>query len=180
MTSVLSGCTGLGPVLCVSTMEGLLAAARKRPWALVFVDADSPRKETFPALDQLRRRRRDLRLFFFADRPTPLWVSKAVELRSVGFLGTCGSLRDLCRAVRAALKGQTQFSPCAVDVLNEIARGDQSPPSPRDIQVISLIADGYSSKEASRVLDISPKGVDAIRSRLMDRFGARSSAALVK
>lgn len=167
-------------VMYVRSCRELVDAFRKRLWSVLIVDTACPREEAFDAIDRVRRRRRDLRIIFLADRVTVGWMAKAVQLRVSSFLGGCAGIEDVKRAMDAALGGQTYFTQCAVEALNRIARRDERVPSARELVVLSLVAEGHSSKEVSKMLGLSPKGVDAVRARLMRRLGARSSAELVK
>jgi two-component system response regulator FixJ len=52
--------------------------------------------------------------------------------------------------------------------------------TPREREVLALIARGASSKEAARTLDISPRTVEVHRARIMDKLGARNAADLMR
>jgi len=52
--------------------------------------------------------------------------------------------------------------------------------TPRELQILTRIAAGHSSKEVARALDISPRTVEFHRSNLRKKFGARNTADLVR
>jgi len=112
---------------------------------------------------------------------------QAFEAGARGYLFKDCSLRHVMEAIRAAAQGEFYLAGAAGrDVVAEYVRpllGRQRPGgliTPRERELACLLADGYSSKEAAAVLDISVKTVETHRSSLMKKLGARNVVDIVK
>ena len=95
---------------------------------------------------------------------------------------------DLVGACRAAMRGETFIYPGAVsalvrDYLDRLRRGERVPESvltPREDEVIKLIAEGRSSKEIARALTISVKTVERHRANILGKLGMRDRTELTR
>jgi DNA-binding NarL/FixJ family response regulator len=87
----------------------------------------------------------------------------------------------LALAVRSVAAGGTFVTPAVRAKLNGLRRSGQRPValSPREREVVRLIAGGQTSKEIGRALAISPRTVDTYRDRLRDKLGLHTVAELV-
>jgi DNA-binding NarL/FixJ family response regulator len=90
-------------------------------------------------------------------------------------------------ALKAVLRGETYLSPAvSKGVVHDYVqrlRGDDQPSetlSPRQREVLQLIAEGQSTKEIARRLDLSVKTVDTHRSQLMKQLDIHEAAGLVR
>ena len=106
---------------------------------------------------------------------------QAREAGVSGFVVKDNSFEELTLAVRTVAAGGTFITPAVRAKLNALKRNGDKPAtlSPREREVIRLIAAGQSSKEIGRVLAISPRTVDTYRDRLRDKLGLHSVAELV-
>jgi DNA-binding NarL/FixJ family response regulator len=107
---------------------------------------------------------------------------QAQEAGVAGFVVKDNSFEDLVMAVRSVAAGGTFVTPGIRAKLRAFQRNGPPPAvlSPREREVIRLIAGGKSSKEIGRVLAISPRTVDTYRNRLMDKLGLHSVADVVR
>lgn len=98
-----------------------------------------------------------------------------------GFVVKDNSFEELALAVRSVAASGTFVTPAVRAKLNALKRGGERPValSPREREVVRLIAAGQSSKEIGRVLAISPRTVDTYRDRLRDKLNLHSVAELV-
>jgi DNA-binding NarL/FixJ family response regulator len=98
-----------------------------------------------------------------------------------GFVVKDNSFEELALAVRSVAAGGTFVTPAVRARLNALQRSRERAAalSPREREVVRLIAAGQSSKEIGRVLAISPRTVDTYRDRLRDKLGLHSVAELV-
>jgi DNA-binding NarL/FixJ family response regulator len=112
-------------------------------------------------------------------------VASALQAQEAGIAGYVlkdNSFEELVMAVRSIAAGGTFVTPAIRAKLRAFQRNGQTPAvlSPREREVIRLIAAGKSSKEIGRVLAISPRTVDTYRNRLMDKLGLHSVADVVR
>jgi two-component system response regulator NreC len=92
--------------------------------------------------------------------------------------------RELVDAIRQVLRGLTYLSPEVSHSVIEAYRGGAQPKavplSPRERQVLQLVAEGKSTKEVAAVLGISVKTASAHRARLMGKLDIHETAGLVR
>jgi DNA-binding NarL/FixJ family response regulator len=108
--------------------------------------------------------------------------------------GACGYVlksvadQDLIDACHAALRGETFLYPGVLSALmrnyvGRVRRGEDLPGkvlTPREDEVLKLIAEGHSSKEIARLLTISLKTVERHRANILQRLGMRDRTELTR
>ena len=105
-----------------------------------------------------------------------------------GYVQKGCSFDELARAIRAAAQGHTYLSPPVADVLarDYVGRlreenGNSSPVlTPREREIVQLLAEGKAAKQIATVLGISIKTVSTHRRRAMTKLGADGTADLIK
>jgi DNA-binding NarL/FixJ family response regulator len=116
-------------------------------------------------------------------------VQAMLEAGASGYLLKTSASRELLDAVRAVAAGETYLSPpIAGQVVSRHVRGGGSPPTggaygdltPREREVLQLIAEGKHTKAVARELGISPKTVLAHREKVMKKLDIDSVAGLVR
>jgi DNA-binding NarL/FixJ family response regulator len=107
---------------------------------------------------------------------------QARESGVAGFVLKDNSFEELVLAVRNVAAGGTFFTSTVRTKLNALERTGERPGalSPREREVVRLIAEGKTSKEIGRILAISHRTVDTYRNRLMEKLGLRSVAAVAR
>lgn len=113
------------------------------------------------------------------------YVRRAVESGARGYLFKDSDEAELALAVRAVGRGETYFSPRASThlvsgYLNRPAPAPADGLTPRQREVLTLIADGMTTKGIARRLKISPKTVETHRTQLMERLDIHDVAGLVR
>ena len=119
-------------------------------------------------------------MFILEDRPE---VDSAVLAMKAGatdvFTKPIDSER-LVRAVRDALKHDIQLGTVAEGGRRRIEVRGFDQLTPREREVLQLITNGQSNKEAGRELGISPRTIEVHRARVMEKLGARNTADLMR
>lgn len=109
-------------------------------------------------------------------------IIDAVRAGAIGYLLKDTEADELCRAIKAAAAGQVQLSPQAAARLVREVRAPDSPEqlSPRELEVLRLIARGLSNREIAQELVISEKTVKTHASSILSKLGlaSRTQAAL--
>ena len=107
---------------------------------------------------------------------------QAQEAGVAGFVLKDNSFEELVLAVRTLAAGGTFITPAIRAKLRTLQRDGRRVValSPREREVVRLIAEGKTSKEIGRALAISPRTVDTYRNRLMDKLGMHSVAEVVR
>jgi len=116
-------------------------------------------------------------------------IVEALKAGARGFImKSCCALEELARAVRAIAADENYFSPQItgtiltnyMDLSEKIIPAGFSLISPREKEILQLIAEGKSAKEIAFVLDLSPKTVDTHRLHIMKKLKLCSVAELTK
>jgi len=115
------------------------------------------------------------------------YVLQALSAGARGYLLKDSGTAELELAIRAVMKGETFLSPAVSrHVIDEYVQrqGDPQSPfhilTPRQREILQLIAEGLSTKDIARKLDLSIKTIDTHRTQLMDRLDIHEVAGLVR
>lgn len=115
------------------------------------------------------------------------YVLQALSAGARGYLLKDSGTAELELAIRAVMKGETFLSPAVSrHVIDEYVQrqGDPQSPfhilTPRQREILQLIAEGFSTKDIARKLDLSIKTIDTHRTQLMDRLDIHEVAGLVR
>ncbi|MEZ4472817.1 MAG: response regulator transcription factor [bacterium] len=103
-----------------------------------------------------------------------VWVQRALDAGASGYLVKGSGVRDLLEAVRAVAAGKQFLSPSA----QRAASTEDL--TPREREVLTLLAEGHTSKEIGGVLDISARTVEHHRARVMEKLGINDVAGLTR
>lgn len=155
---------------------------------LAILDVSMPRLTGLQATVELQRRRPNLRVLILSVHDNEQYFFEALRAGASGYVLKSAANRDLIDACRAAMRGEPFLYPGAVaalirEYLEQARRGEATPKdplTPRELQVVKLIAEGYTSEEISRQLVISRKTVDHHRASVLDKLGMRNVAELTR
>jgi DNA-binding NarL/FixJ family response regulator len=154
---------------------------------LAVLDISMPRKTGLQAARELSRRRPELRTLILSMYENEQFLFEALKAGASGYVLKSGADDDIVDACRAAMRGQSFLYPSAVDTLirDFIERADRRGDdfellTPRELEVLKLIAEGHTSKEIAAMLVISIKTVDRHRSNMLDKLGMRDRVELTR
>jgi len=115
------------------------------------------------------------------------YIVKVLENGASGYLLKESGGEEVVNAIRTVNKGDTYYSKHVSQVLiNHITKGTkpkqgiQIPLTPREIEILTLIANEYSNPEIAKELFISIRTVDTHRRNLLEKLDAKNTAGLVK
>lgn len=157
-------------------------AADLRP-DLVVVDIGMPLLNGLEAGERLKAQHPEIKIIYLTQNRDPRLAAEALHRDAAGYLLKDAAASELIAAIRAALEGRTYVSPAiAGELADEPPAGDTRSRvlSPREREVLQLLAEGKSMKEVAAVLDISPRTVEFHKYRLMNRLGVKTNAELVQ
>jgi DNA-binding NarL/FixJ family response regulator len=155
---------------------------------LAILDVSMPRLTGLQATAELRRRGLGLRVLILSVHDNERYFFEALRVGASGYVLKSAANRDLVHACRAAMRGEPFLYPKAVtalvrEYLDQARRGEPVPAdplTPRELQVVKLIAEGHTSDEIAAELCISRKTVDRHRANLLDKLGMRNAAELTR
>lgn len=179
------------PDLLVVAEVGDGAAAVQRVRAgdidLAILDVSMPLMTGLQAAREIAERGVDVKMLILSMYDNEQYLFEALKIGAAGYVHKSVADRDLTSACRAALRGEPFLYPNAVATLVKefVARrghgGDVGPAlSPREEQVLKLIAEGHTGQEIADLLVISPKTVERHRANLLSKLGMRDRLDLTR
>ncbi len=164
----------------------LLEAAATLGPDVIVADVTMPRLNGIDALVELRRRGDRVPVVFLTMHRDVSFARRALEAGASGFVLKHSASVELVSAIRAALEGTTYVTPqLAGEVLEAMKRdsGRAGEPigslTPRQREVLQLLAVGRSAKEIASTLSISTRTVEFHKYQMMETLGLHTSAELV-
>src|SRR5262245_11955116 len=177
------GCDVVG---VVSDGRALLAAAQELQPDVVIVDIAMPMLNGLDAARQLKRKKPEIKIVILTVSEDPDLAAEAIRAGASSYLLKNSAAAELFQAIQEAIQGSTYITPLvAKRLVAALARSPASSDeptltSPRQREVLQLLAEGRSMKEIARVLKITPRTVAFHKYGMMKQLGIRSTAELVK
>jgi DNA-binding NarL/FixJ family response regulator len=153
---------------------------------LAVLDVAMPRLTGLQAASELSRRRPELRILMLSMHDNEQYFFEALKAGASGYVLKSAANRDLIEACRAAIRGEAFLYPPALQALarDVISRADHGETfdllTPREAEIVKLIAEGYTSDEIAGMLVISSKTVDRHRANVMAKLGLRNRVDLTR
>ena len=155
---------------------------------LAILDVAMPRMTGLQAVAELHKRRPELRTLILSMYEDERFFFEALKAGASGYVLKSAANRDLIEAIRAAMRGQSFLYPAAVtalirDYLERAKSGEsvpEDPLTPREQEVVKLIAEGHSSEEIAETLVISKKTVERHRANILEKLGMRNRVELTR
>jgi DNA-binding NarL/FixJ family response regulator len=154
---------------------------------LAVLDVSMPRMTGIQAARELSRRRPELRVLMLSMHDNEQYFFEALRAGAAGYVLKSAADRDLVEACRATMRGEPFLYPAAVTALirDHLERADSSEQSkdiltPRELEILKLIAEAHSSKEIAQMLVISIKTVERHRANILEKLGMRDRVELTR
>ncbi|UWZ86938.1 response regulator [Occallatibacter riparius] len=172
-----------------TTGRELIAEADRLQPDVVVLDIGMPEMNGIEAARRLAKTHPGMRLIFVTQQLDPAYVHAAFATGARAYVAKQSAAKELMEAIRMALADRYYVSPLVGGEAGEIARAEprrnpaelfQTKLTPRQREVLQLVAEGKSTKEISTCLNISIKTVEFHRSSLMDELGLRTIAELTR
>ncbi len=167
---------------------GALALAAQRAFDLILLDLHLPDLNGIEVARRILEQRRDARIIILSSDSDPLRIDDALLAGVMGYVLKVNAFEELQRAIKSALQGQRYLSPeanaallASYQRLRDAPANAQLPAlSPREREVVRLIAAGQRTKEIAAALGIGIKSAETYRRRLMQKLGLFSVAELTR
>jgi DNA-binding NarL/FixJ family response regulator len=166
--------------------RALLAAAKRLRPDVIVADITMPQLNGIDALAPLKKENPDVKVVFLTMHAEVAYARRALEAGASGFVLKHSAPAELIAAVRAASEGQTYITPAlAGEVFQAIQHGPDmagdpvAKLTPRQREILQLLAEGRSAKEIADTLAISARTVEFHKYQMMETLGLHHSAELV-
>ena len=153
---------------------------------LAILDVSMPRLTGIQAAVELHRRRPALRILMLSMYDSEQHLFESLRAGASGYVLKSGADTDIVEACRTVMRGDSFLYPSALSTLvrDYVERGgtdhDFEVLTPRELEVLKLIAEANSSKEIAATLVISIKTVERHRQNILDKLGMRDRVELTR
>jgi DNA-binding NarL/FixJ family response regulator len=155
---------------------------------LAVLDISMPRKTGLAAAREITQRRPQTRVLMLSMHDNEQYFFEALKAGASGYVLKSAADRDLVDACRAAMRGEPVIFGGAVtalirDYLDRVRRGEdarEDPLTPRELEVVKLIAEAYTNEQIAEQLVISRKTVERHRANLLEKLGMRDRVELTR
>lgn len=170
----------------VTDGRALLEMAAQTLPDVVVLDISMPRLNGLDAGEQLKRLMPDVKLIYLTVNEDPDIAAEAFRIGASGYLLKSSAATELFQAIKDVLQGRKYITPLAThDIVDRLL---ESPPparaarklTPRQREVLQLLAEGNSMKEVANILHLTPRTVAFHKYRMMDQLGIKSNAELIQ
>jgi DNA-binding NarL/FixJ family response regulator len=153
---------------------------------LAILDISMPRMTGLQAAQELGKRRPELRILMLSMHENEQFLFEALRAGASGYVLKTAADRDLVHACRATMRGETFLYAGALSsiVRDYLQRPDntgwEDPLTPREVEVVKLVAEGHTSDEIAELLVISRKTVDRHRANILEKLKMRDRVDLTR
>jgi DNA-binding NarL/FixJ family response regulator len=154
---------------------------------LAILDVSMPRMTGIQAAAELSKRRPELRVLMLSMYDSEQFLYESLRAGASGYVLKSEADTDIVEAVRQTMRGQSFLYPSAITTLvrDYVERGRPHDEqfdilTPRELQVLKLIAEAYTSKEIAKELFISVKTVERHRQNILEKLGMSDRVELTR
>lgn len=164
-----------------SAREALVLAGRVEP-DVVLMDINMSDLNGLDAIELFKEQHPKARLLMLSMHDSREYISTSVMYGASGYVLKDVSTSEIVTAIEAVAGGGTYFSSGVSDVLMRVDHVEKTagPLTTREQSVLLLVAEGKSSKDVARALDISARTVETHRKNIKKKLGIASTAGLTR
>jgi DNA-binding NarL/FixJ family response regulator len=166
--------------------QALQRALSEEDLHLAILDISMPRMTGLQAAREITRRRPDLRVLMLSMHDNEQYLFEAIRVGASGYVLKTAVDRDLVEACRAAVRGEPFLYPGAVralmrEYLERASAGETLHElTPREEEVVKLVAEAHTNDEIAELLHISKKTVERHRANVLEKLGMRDRVELTR
>jgi DNA-binding NarL/FixJ family response regulator len=168
----------------VTDGRALLSAAAELMPDVIMLDIAMPLLNGLDAARQLKKTMPKVKLIFLTMNEDPSVANEALRAGASGYLLKTSALSELSKAIHEALCGRLYVTPLIAQGMEQASRlqpaDDRGIPqlTPRQREVLQLLAEGRSMKEAAKILNVTPRTVAFHKYRMMEALSLKNNADL--
>jgi DNA-binding NarL/FixJ family response regulator len=168
--------------------EEAVALALAEDVHLAILDISMPRKTGLQAAREITHRKPDVRVLMLSMHDNEQYLFEAIKVGAAGYVLKSAVDRDLVEACRAAMRGEPFLYPGAVRALmreyveraraGDVMGGELL--TPREEEIVKLVAEAHTNEEIGELLTISKKTVERHRANILEKLGMRDRVELTR
>lgn len=170
--------------------DGLEAVqiARDQAPDVILLDISMPRLNGVDAARRILRHHPDVKIIMLSMHDDRRFIRESMRVGARGYILKESAVGEVIEAIRAVHKGRLYFSETVREqVLHDYVEGvradddpSTSPLSGREREVLQILTEGRSTKDAAAILNVSVKTIESHRKQIMDKLDLHSMAELTK
>jgi DNA-binding NarL/FixJ family response regulator len=165
--------------------RALVEAAERLEPDVIVLDIAMPILNGLEAGRQVKQKRRHIKLVFLTMNEDPDLAAEAFRAGASGYLLKRSAVSELSTAIQEVMKGRTYITPLvAGDLVESLMQPSAASPgrdlTPRQREVLQLLAEGRSMKAVASVLNLTPRTVAFHKYRMMEQLNVKSTAELIQ
>ena len=158
-----------------------LTLLRSTPVDVLLLDLSLPDMSGLDVLRQIKSHHESISTLVLSAYPEMQYGLNVLRAGASGFVSKTADDSELCRAIRAAVRGGRYVSPELAEVLVSGMQGQAGEPrhsvlSEREFQIFCKLAEGKSVSEIAAKLFLSVKTVSTYRTRILEKMGMKTNA----
>jgi DNA-binding NarL/FixJ family response regulator len=168
--------------------EEAVAKALSEDVHLAILDISMPRKTGLQAAREITHRKPDVRVLMLSMHDNEQYLFEAIKAGASGYVLKSAVDRDLVEACRAAMRGEPFLYPGGVRALmreyveraraGDVVRAELL--TPREEEIVKLVAEAHTNEEIGEMLHISKKTVERHRANVLEKLGMRDRVELTR
>jgi DNA-binding NarL/FixJ family response regulator len=155
---------------------------------LAILDISMPRKTGLQAAREITHRKPEVRVLMLSMHDNEQYLFEAIRAGASGYVLKSAVDRDLVEACRAAMRGEPFLYPGAVralmrEYLDRVRAGEalhKELLTPREEEIVKLVAEAHTNEEIGDMLFISKKTVERHRANILEKLGMRDRVELTR
>jgi DNA-binding NarL/FixJ family response regulator len=156
-----------------------------RKWDIVLLDISIPGRGGLEVLEDIRRTDPQARVLVVSAYPEEEFAVRAFKLGAAGYVSKNQASDELVEAVKTVLAGRKYVTASLAQRLADALSGEEHGApheslSPRELQVLRLVANGKTVKQIAAELALSDKTVDTYRARIAEKTGLSGNVELTR
>ena len=163
-------------------VEAVEAAIKHKPDVAV-LDVSMPRMTGIQATHEIKQHLPDTAVVLLSMHDDQRYFYDALKAGAAGYVLKRSADTQLVEAIRAAIRGEPFMSPVAEEELlrNWLEEGEGGAElTPRELEVVKLIAEAHTNKQIAQILNLSEKTVESHRGNVLAKLGMRDRVELVR
>ena len=155
---------------------------------MAILDISMPRLTGLQAAREITQRKPEVRVLILSMHDSEQYLFEAIRVGASGYVLKSAVDRDLVEACRAAMRGEPFLYPGGVRALmrdyverarsGEVVDGEML--TPRELEIVKLVAEAHTNEEIGEMLFISKKTVERHRANILEKLGMRDRVELTR
>ena len=165
--------------------QSLVQLAEQLKPDLILVDVAMPHLSGLDACERIRQRVPRSKVIFLTMDEDPDTAAEAIRRGASGYLLKASAASELFDAIKEVLSGKTYVTPAIAKgpvgvFVSKAEKGKATGLTPRQREVLQLLAEGMSMKEAADILNITPRTIAFHKYSMMEALGFKTTADLIR